>query len=204
MGNGENLKKDSATLEAQNTRLTERSKKRYNNTINEVTAMEKEAKLRIVDIFLKYEIDDDSCMLNDYGKLSDHWETNALKLGQHWLIPNQKWHDLRGKERRDAYRYANEDKKRVEDWLDNKWYYVGAIIKTDLEIRINKEPLSTSIYESVWRIESDDPDIGWYHRDLLNETRKRLSNIGFSMLELDAAFEKYAKLSDKELQWEVT
>ncbi len=59
--------------------------------------MEKEAKLRIVDIFLKYEIDDDSFMLNDYGKLSDHWETNALKLGQHWLIPNQKWHDLRGK-----------------------------------------------------------------------------------------------------------
>ena len=166
--------------------------------------MEKEAKLRIVDIFLKYEIDDDSCMLNDYGKLSDHWETNALKLGQHWLIPIQKWHDLKGKERRDAYRYANEDKKRVEDWLDNKWYYVGAIIKTDLEILINKEPLSTSIYESVWRIESDDPDIGWYHRDLLNETRKRLSNIGFSMLELDAAFEKYAKLSDKELQWEVT
>ena len=52
--------------------------------------MEKEAKLRIVDIFLKYEIDDDSCMLNDYGKLSDHWETNALKLGQHWLIPIQK------------------------------------------------------------------------------------------------------------------
>jgi len=166
--------------------------------------MEKEAKLRIVDIFLKYEIDDDSCMLNDYGKLSDHWETNALKLGQHWLIPIQKWHDLKGKERRDAYRYANEDKKRVEDWLDNKWYYVGAIIKIDLEIRINKEPLSTSIYESVWGIESDDPDIGWYHRDLLNETRKRLSNVGFSMLELDAAFEKYAKLSDKELQWEVT
>ena len=166
--------------------------------------MEKEAKLRIVDIFLKYEIDDDSCMLNDYGKLSDHWETNALKLGQHWLIPNQKWHDLKGKERRDAYRYANEDKKHVEDWLDNKWYYVGAIIKIDLEIRINKEPLSTSIYESVWGIESDDPDIGWYHRDLLNETRKRLSNIGFSMLELDTAFEKYAKLSDKELQWEVT
>ena len=100
--------------------------------------------------------------------------------------------------------YANEDKKRVEDWLDNKWYYIGAIIKIDLEILINKEPLSTSIYESVWGIESNDPDIGWYHRDLLNETRKRLSNIGFSMLELDTAFEKYAKLSDKELQWEVT
>ena len=49
--------------------------------------MEKEAKLRIVDIFLKYEIDDDSYMLNNYGKLSDHWETIALKLGHRANIP---------------------------------------------------------------------------------------------------------------------
>lgn len=161
--------------------------------------------LFIVDISLHAEMDVDQwgCFERDYGKITKDWEVNALPMdNDHYFVPINKWHKYHGNERRFFYRYAHEDLEKARNFWRGSLCYIGAIVKARVLIKILNETFSDELYASVCGIENNDYT-GIYFRELLSEMRSRLSRLGFSMLELDAMFEKFAKTSDKDLRWEV-
>ncbi len=175
--------------------------------MNEVREVRADANVKIAGIVLKSAMDDYNpykIFEENYGRITEHRETNAIKIGgEDYFVPNEKWCHLHGKDRKEAYIHAVNDAKRAEQFQDGQFGYIGLIALAKLEIRISGEKMPADIAESLWGIESDSNEIGWILRELLSELRSRLSNMGFSITELDAAFEKYAKLQDKDLQWTI-
>jgi len=159
-----------------------------------------------VELSIGEEDDQIGSFERSYGSIVRKHETNALRLDEdHYFVPINKWHYYHGNERREFYKYACEDLEKAKDfWIKQSLYYVTTQVKVTIFIRVKDETMLTHLYASMGGVENDPREIVIYFRELLLSMRTKLSYLGFSMLELDAAFEKYAKLSDKELQWEVT
>lgn len=164
--------------------------------------------IKIRNIFLKQEIDDCDhyrIFKDDYGQITRHWEVNAIRINDEaFFVPNEKWHQLHGQERKNAYQAAVEDADLAKQFCAGEFYYMGLIAGANITMRIGNETIEDKLYESLWGVESNAGEyMGEIYRRLLNELRYRLSEMGIGMLELDAAFEKFAKTSDKDLRWEV-
>lgn len=168
-----------------------------------------DARIKIVNVIRKIEpdLDNHALLESDYGKFTNHWESGVLLSNIHnapryFKSNTGDWVHLDGWERitdekkaeviaeygslkKAVFHYANEDLKRVQAWYASRWEFIGIVYDATLAIEINGKTFTAHEQESLWGLESDDPDLDTYDAGVLTELKASLRKIGFTDEELN-------------------
>lgn len=192
--------------------------------------METNVKFSITGIKITHSFDDDNSRLDDYGKYTDTWEPGVLvrqRIGRNeyryfksaqepWRDWKEAWNHVSEEDKASTiakygslkaaiYEQAKQDMQRVEDYSNNRWWYISIKVEASIlgifpETPIYDEIASESaihdiVYDTMYGIESDCPsDIEYWEEELTLNVRRDLSDMGFSMIELDEAFSKIQRV----------
>jgi len=167
-----------------------------------------DARIKITSVTRKVEpdLDNQGMLESDYGKFTNHWESGVLRtnlpVAPYFKSSTSDWVKLDGWERitdeekakviaeygslkKAVFHYAQQDLKRAIAWYKGTWEFIGIVYDATLAIEINGKTFIAHEYESLWGLESDDPDLDTPDAAILIELKASLRKIGFTDEELN-------------------